>query len=200
MLNCSVLRHVWWSKFTIRIWNQCSCVIKMMRQRAAIRFSVLKWLKAREIQAELEPVYGPEVLAFSTVKQWRKRFQKGSTDLIDDPKRERPMTQDFAQAIQSMLTERSFMSCKVTCRHLHIGTATYLRIFHNDLWLIKFHLRCLPHTLRAAQKSERLSYSKLLSGHTWTTAANWLWIYDNRRWVLALFMGSSRRSVGTIQR
>jgi transposase len=57
-----------------------------MEQRAVIRFFTLKGLKARDIQAELKSVYGPEALALSTVKKWRKRFHEGRTDLIDDPR------------------------------------------------------------------------------------------------------------------
>jgi transposase len=78
-----------------------------MEQRAVIWFSTLKGLKAKEIRAELESVYGPEALARSTVKRWRKRFQEGRTDLIDD---RRPVTHDLAEAIQSMLADRPFLS------------------------------------------------------------------------------------------
>jgi hypothetical protein len=34
---------------------------------------------------ELESVYGPEALALSTLKEWRKRFQERRTELMDDP-------------------------------------------------------------------------------------------------------------------
>jgi transposase len=74
-----------------------------MEQREVILFFTLKELKAREIQAELESVSGPEALTLSTVKKWRKRFQEGRTDLIDDPSPGSPVTQDLAGAIQSML-------------------------------------------------------------------------------------------------
>jgi transposase len=103
-----------------------------MEQRALIRFFTLKGLKAKEIRAELELVYGPEALALLTVKKWRKRFHEGRTDLIDNRRPGRPVTHDLAEAIQSMLAERPFLSCKVLCRHLRIGNATCLRIPHND--------------------------------------------------------------------
>jgi transposase len=126
-----------------------------MGQKAVIRFFTLKGLKAKEIRAELESVYGPEALALSTVKKWRKRFQEGRTDLIDDRGPGRPVTHDLAEAIQSMLAERPFLSCKVLCRHLGIGKATCLQILYNDLELTKFHLRWIPYTLPEDQKTRR---------------------------------------------
>jgi hypothetical protein len=90
-----------------------------MEQRAVIRFFILRGLKAREIQTELESVHGPEALALSTVKKWRKRFQEGRTHLIDDRRLGRPVTQDLAEAIQSMHTERPLILCKVLCGHVN---------------------------------------------------------------------------------
>jgi transposase len=133
-----------------------------MEQRAVIRFFTLKGLKVKEIRAELESVYCPEALALSTVKKWRKRFQEGRTNLIDGRRPGRPVTHDLAEAIQSMLAERPFLSWKVLCRHLGIGKATCLRILHNDLGLRKFHLRWIPCTLTEDQKSERVTYSTQL--------------------------------------
>jgi hypothetical protein len=83
----------------------CSWGITIIEQRAIIRFFSLKELKAREIQKELESMYGPEALALSAAKKSRKRFQKGRTDLRDDSSSGRPVTHDLAEAIQSMLTE-----------------------------------------------------------------------------------------------
>jgi transposase len=97
-----------------------------MEQKAVIRFVTLKGLKTKEIRAELESVYGPEALALSTVKKWRKRFQKGRTDLIDDRRPGRPVTDDLAEAIQLMLAGRPFLSCEVLCPHLRIGKVTCL--------------------------------------------------------------------------
>jgi hypothetical protein len=131
-----------------------------MEQRAVIRFFILKGIKAKEIRAELESVYGSEALALSTMKKWRKCFQEGRTDLIDDRRPGRPVTHDLAEAIQSILAERPFLSCKVLCWHPRIGKATCLPILHNDLGLTKFHLRWIPYTLTEDQKSERLTYSR----------------------------------------
>jgi hypothetical protein len=144
-------------------------------------------------------MYGPEALALSTVKKWRRRFQEGRTDLMDDPRPGRSVTQDIVEAIQSMLTERTFMSCKVLCRHLRFGKARCLRILHNDFGLIKFHLHWIPHT-DSRPEERKGNLFKPTSGHTRTTVANGLWICYNRRWDLVLFVQSPRRSVGSILR
>jgi histone-lysine N-methyltransferase SETMAR len=133
-----------------------------MEQRAVIRFLSLKGLKARDIQAELQSVYGPEACQLTAVKKWRTRFMQGRTDLFDDPRSGRPLTHDLAEAISSMLGERPFSSCKVLSRHFRIAKATCLRILHDKLGLKKFHLRWVPHSISSNQKSERVSYSNLL--------------------------------------
>jgi transposase len=108
-----------------------------MEHRTVIRFLTLKELKAREMQTGLESVYRPEAVALSTVKKWRIRFQEGRTAFIDDPRPGRPVTQDLAEAIQSMFTERPFMWCTLFCRQLCIGKVRRLRVLQNDLGLIK---------------------------------------------------------------
>jgi transposase len=95
-----------------------------MEQRAVIRFFTVKGLKSRDIHAELMSVYGGNALAIAPVKKWRKRFREGRTDVFDDPRGGHPITQDLAEAIRSVLTERPFTSCKVLCRHFRIGKAT----------------------------------------------------------------------------
>jgi hypothetical protein len=57
-----------------------------MEQRAAVRFSTLKKLSARDITVELEGVYGHEALSLSAVKKRRKRFANGRITLKDDPR------------------------------------------------------------------------------------------------------------------
>jgi transposase len=130
-----------------------------MEQRAVIRFFTLKGLPSRAIAAELESVYAGEALALSTVKKWRKRFAQGRTALCDDPRSGRPLMNDLAEAIASMLKERPFLSCKVLCRHFRIAKGSCLRILHDNLGMKKLNLRWVPHSLDANQKGERVALS-----------------------------------------
>jgi hypothetical protein len=90
------------------------------------------------------------------------RFLQERTTLFDDPRCGRPLTQDLAAAVRSMLTEKPFTSCMVLCRHFRIAKTTCLRILHDELGLPKFHLRWVPHELSSNQKSECVTYSSLL--------------------------------------
>jgi hypothetical protein len=47
-------------------------------------------------------------------------------------------------------------------RHFRIGKATFLQLFRSKLGLKQFYLCWVPHALSISQKSERVSYSKLL--------------------------------------
>jgi hypothetical protein len=94
-----------------------------MEQRVVIRFFTLKELKARAIHTKLESVYGPETLALLTLKKWWRDCHRGRTDLFDDRWFGRPLTNDDAGAIGSMLEEKLFSSCKVLCRHFQLGKA-----------------------------------------------------------------------------
>jgi hypothetical protein len=82
--------------------------------------------------------------------------------LFDNPKSGRPLTQDLAEAIRSMLDEKPFTSCKVLCRYFRLAKTTCSRILHDELWLQKFHFRWVLHALSSNQKSERVTYSSLL--------------------------------------
>jgi hypothetical protein len=133
-----------------------------MEQGAIIHFLTLNGLKARAIQGKLQSVYGPDACRLTAVKKWRVRFLQGRTDLFDDPRSERPLMHDLAEAIRSMLTERPFSSCKMLSRYFRVATATCLRILHNQLGLKKFHLRCMLHSPSPPQKAERVSTSNRL--------------------------------------
>jgi hypothetical protein len=79
-------------------------------QRAVIRFFMFRVMKARVIHSELEPAYGPEALAPLGMKTWRKPFRQGRRDMFDLPRSGRPVTNDLASAIGSMLEKSgSFM-------------------------------------------------------------------------------------------
>jgi hypothetical protein len=104
-----------------------------MEQRGVIHFLTLKRLKAQNVHAELTSVYGPEALALATVKKWPRRFQQGERDLFNDSRSGAPLTNDFGEAIGSMLAERLFSPRKVLCRHFSIGKTAWMRILHAKL-------------------------------------------------------------------
>jgi hypothetical protein len=118
-----------------------------MEQRTVIGFFVLKSLKAKAIQAELESVYDTDACKLSTVRKGRLRFLQGRITLFDDPKFGRPITNDLAEAVWFMLPEKPFKSSTVLCRHYRIAKTACSRILHDELGLQKLHLRWVPHAL-----------------------------------------------------
>jgi transposase len=84
-----------------------------MEQRAVLRFLTLKGLNPQQIRSEFESVYHEDALALPTIDKWHARFRDVRAELSDDPTSGRPRKSDLAEAIFSMLEERSFLSCKL---------------------------------------------------------------------------------------
>jgi hypothetical protein len=80
-----------------------------MEQPAVTSFFTLKGLRASPIAAELRPVYETEARVLSPVKKWRKRFVEGAMSLCDSPRCGRPLTNNLAEAISSMLKEKPYL-------------------------------------------------------------------------------------------
>jgi hypothetical protein len=130
-----------------------------MEQRAVIRFLTFKRLYAGTIVAEHRCVYKEDALALALIKKSCKRFAERRTSLCDNPRSGRPLANDLAEAIASMLEEKPFASCKVLCRHFRIAKTTCLRILHNNLGMKKFNLHCVSHALNSSQTVERVTFS-----------------------------------------
>jgi hypothetical protein len=104
-------------------------------------FLTLKGLNPRQIRSELESVYRKDALAIPTIYKWHARFRDGRTEPSDDPRFSSRRKNDLADAISLMSDERRFVCYQVLARHFRIATAICLRISHDDLGLLKFHLR-----------------------------------------------------------
>jgi hypothetical protein len=117
--------HVW----TFRI---------LMEQRTIIFFLTFKDLLASTIAGERNSVYETGALALSAVKEWSKRFAEGRISLSGDPRCGRPLTNNFTGAISLMLKERSYLPCKILCRHICIAKETCLRSIHDTLGMKSF--------------------------------------------------------------
>jgi hypothetical protein len=90
------------------------------------------------------------------------RFQDGSDDLFDLTRSGKPSRSDLTAPIQSLLQRFPFISCKVLCRKLKIGKATCLPALHDDLYLKKFNLCHIQHSLEADQKRSQVDLSRQL--------------------------------------
>jgi hypothetical protein len=130
-----------------------------MEQRKFIHFLTLKGLRAFAIAAELKLAYETEVLALSTVKKWRRPFAEGRTSLYDDLRDKRPLANDSAEAVPSMLKKRLSLSGMVLCRRVRIANGICLRVLQDTHGMKKFHLRWILHAMNTNQKAERITLS-----------------------------------------
>jgi transposase len=97
-----------------------------MKQWTVISFLTLKGLRASAIAAELKSVYETKALVLFTVKKWRHRFAEGRISLYDNTRCGRPLTNDLAKAISSILKEKPLLSCTVLCPHFPTAKGTRL--------------------------------------------------------------------------
>jgi hypothetical protein len=144
-----------------------------IESRAVIRFFTLKGLKTRAIHIQFESVYGPAALALPTVKKWRRRLRHGRTDLFDDSRSGRLLTNDLAGAIGSTLEERPFSSCKVLCLHFRVGKVTCLRILHDKLRL-KNSILAGCHMPYRSIRRVKIAIFEATSGGNDRTEGEWL--------------------------
>jgi hypothetical protein len=64
-------------------------------------------------QTELESPYDSEAFARPTVKKWRRRFQQARTDLFDNLRFGKPLTNVVGEAVGFMLAEQIRVSALV---------------------------------------------------------------------------------------
>jgi hypothetical protein len=124
-----------------------------------IRCLTLKNLGVAEIATDLQSVDGTDALKYSVISQWKLRLRDGSDDLFDLTHSGRPSGSDLVVPIQSLLQQFPSISYQVLCRELKIGKATFSRVLHNDLYLEKFNLRHVLHSLEADQKRSQVELS-----------------------------------------
>jgi hypothetical protein len=100
------------------------------------------------------------------VKKWRERFAEKRTLRDDDPRCGRPLANDFAEAISSMLKEMPYLSWKVLCRRFRIAKGNCLRIFHDTLGMQRSHLRWALNAMDTNQKAERVISSQTIRSNS----------------------------------
>jgi hypothetical protein len=127
-----------------------------------IRYLTLKNLSIAEIATEFQSVYRTDALEYSTVSKCRLRFQDGSDHSFNLARSGSSSRSDLVAPIQSLLQQFPFILCKVLCPKLKIGRPTCLCVFHDDLYLEKFNLRYVPHSLEANQKRSWVELSREL--------------------------------------
>jgi hypothetical protein len=192
-------RHFWYSKFNMKNWNRCSEVIKIMEQRAVIRFFCSRGARNQRARQNLGQCMGQK---HSLYQQWRS----GANAFRNE---ERP------HGSSKVGKAHDTGSCWVKSVNAFRTTIDVVQgsglaplhwkgdmLANRSQWL---RVDEIPSSLDSTHTHDRPEERtgklfKATSGHARTTVANGLWICYTRRWVLVLFGQSSRRSLDSIQR
>jgi hypothetical protein len=127
-----------------------------MEQRSVCLFLALKGLSAQAIHHKLTAVLGPDAIADSTLTKYLRQKQFPSI-LVDSP--EEPATTVFVQAIFHAFKQQLFSSIRELAKLTWIPIATVHRHLTRSLGFVVKHLRWVPHSLTATQKTERVTLS-----------------------------------------
>ena len=138
-------------------------------QRAVIKFCTRLGEKPLDIYNKMVEVYREDVLSYSRVKDWAKRFREGRESIEDDEKSGRPIsviTPHTIDMVRNITVDDPHSTVAEIAHHLDISTGSVDDILLNHLGYRKVSSRWTPHTLTKEQKSTRVSCAKELLNQT----------------------------------
>jgi transposase len=126
--------------------------------RAVIRFLHAKNMSAAEIHRELCAVYCQNVMSEGTIRQWRRMFTDGRTNVKDEERSGRPsvVSDDPVQSVDQKICERRLFAISDFSRELPQISRTVLYIILVRLGYRKFCARSLQKVLMGAHKTHRM--------------------------------------------
>jgi histone-lysine N-methyltransferase SETMAR len=127
--------------------------------RSYIKTRSLLGLTTKEIHGELTTAYGPDVVSYSTVALWVRRFSSGRESFEDDPRVGRPITtvtQENIDAVQELVRDDPHISIDYIADALQISHGSVFSIMKQHLKLRKVSSRWVPHELTPAQRRLRV--------------------------------------------
>lgn len=146
--------------------------------RAVIKYLQIKGLRANEVKAELDSVFGDLSPALSTVNKYLREFRLGRTTTEDLPRSGRPKTASTSEnitAVYKMILENRQVSLREIAKALVISPERVHSIVHNSLMMKKLQAHWVPRTLTVDQKMNRvlaceevLKKIKQLGGGFWS--------------------------------
>lgn len=127
--------------------------------RSYIKTRSLLGSTATEIHNELVTAYGSDVVSYSTVALWFRRFSNGRNSFEDNPRIGRPITTITAKIIddvQDLVREDPHITIDYIADFLQISHGSVFTIVKQHLKLRKISSRWVPHELTAAQRRLRV--------------------------------------------
>ena len=126
--------------------------------RPVIHFLYLKKLKNKEIQEEINEVYGENTIGLSTVIKWTRKFKDGKENFEDEKKRGRKKIRNKTK-IKKLIEGKRDISLREIGSLTNMHKNTVKRIVRDDLGLIRTNSRWIPYDLSDKQKMKRMEIS-----------------------------------------
>jgi hypothetical protein len=129
-----------------------------IEMRAVIFYICRQGKGGKKIHHKLSDVYGKGSDSLGAVKHWVREFKTQRTDLHNEVRPGRSVTDIFAQ-IARHLNDEPFSSTRHLARELAATKEVVKRNLHEVLSFQKFSLKWVPNVLSAEQKAARVQMS-----------------------------------------
>jgi hypothetical protein len=165
---------------------------------AVIHFLWPKHIPNQAILAELEEVYGKDVISLRAVEKWTTTFDGRGTEFADLPWFGRPRDTGKVNTVRAWVEGEGCLSQKKIAQMLRVHYDAVKCLLHDDFDMRKGNFEWVPHPLDRSQKAVPVQVSRelldFLESRTSRSLSNVYtgdetWVYlDNRRtsvWISA---------------
>jgi hypothetical protein len=126
-----------------------------LEQRYVIKFFHDRACARKEVKGIINEHYGADALSTSRIYLWFNKPVRRGTDFIDIPSPGRPPDEEIMPAFQHELEQDPTISARAIADTLDLGLSTVLRCLHEDLHMLYWHRKWMPHPLSDDEKVKR---------------------------------------------
>ena len=130
--------------------------------RVIIHFLWKKGQSNKEIEAEINDVYGEGTVSLRTVQKWTQRYGEGNESFEDQPRSGRPQKDELVKVVQQLLEDEPHLSQKKIAKRLEVHHSTIHQILTKVMGLKRVNFRWIPYCLSDDQKAVRVELSKAI--------------------------------------
>lgn len=130
--------------------------------RSVMQFLWAEEISPMEIHSRMKAVYGEKSLAYSTIKEWIRNFNKGRTSVTDRARSGAPVTattERIVQKVNDKIIANRRVSVKDIAFELGVSSGSVWTVITSKLKLKKRCCQWVPHSLNDEQKRKRKALS-----------------------------------------
>jgi histone-lysine N-methyltransferase SETMAR len=134
-------------------------------QRAYIKIRTALNETPASIHFDLMNVYGNSAYSLVTIRRWVARFKAGQSELEDQPRSGRPITETSKaniDLIESLIDTNPRISYSYLEEFTSLSRGTLMRIIKDQLNMVKRSSRWIPHHLTSQNKIKRVEFAKAM--------------------------------------